>query len=59
MVELLREVLHEPCLSGLDLPGENICANLGTPAAKPARGRNCGSFVLVAHGGFQSQPAPT
>lgn len=58
MVELLGDVLHRPCLSGLDLPGENICSNLGTQAAKSARNRDCRSFVLVAHGGFQRQPAP-
>lgn len=56
VVELLRDVLHRPCLSGLDLPGENISANLGTQVAKPAKNKDCGSFVLVAHSGFQRQP---
>lgn len=56
VVELLRDVLHRPCLSGLDLPGENIRANLGTQVAKPAKNKDCGSFVPVAHSGFQRQP---
>lgn len=59
MVALLRDVLHGQHLNGLDLLGENIHANLGAQAAEPARSGDRGSFVLVAHVGFQSQPALT
>lgn len=53
---LARDVLHRQCLSGMALPGENVHANLGAPATKPARSGDRRSFVLVAHARFQSQP---
>lgn len=59
MAALPRDVLHGQRLSRLDLPGENIHANLGAQAAEPVRSGDRGSFVLVSHIVFQSQPAPT